>query len=275
MNTISNTAWYCCGVRMEDAAGKHPVCNDHYANRFMDKNGLKIYEPFKSETMPNISNITRCRIIDDFIRRELEKNRNIDVISIGAGFDTRPYRLNGGVWAEVDEPQIIEYKNSKLPVQESGNPLQRISINFSSESLKDKLLSMNIQHPPVIVIEGVFMYLTPEAIYSTIKTLQELYPEHILLCDLINRVFFNRFAYKIHEKLVAAGGTFTERPEKPDEIFTGNGYRKTEEIPMYKRAAELGVIRDRLNVPGPLFKLMVSLFMKDLYGYTVARFEFG
>ncbi len=54
---------------------------------------MKIFEPFTSETMPNISNITRRRIIDDFLNGEIRKNKNINVITIGAGFDTRPYRL--------------------------------------------------------------------------------------------------------------------------------------------------------------------------------------
>jgi hypothetical protein len=47
---------------MEDAERKKSVCKDYYAKRFMDEKGMKIFEPFKSETMPNISNITRCRV---------------------------------------------------------------------------------------------------------------------------------------------------------------------------------------------------------------------
>lgn len=275
MNTISNTAWYCCGIRMEDAGRNKSACNDQYANRFMDENGLNIFEPFKSEVMPNISNITRCRIIDDLIKTEIQKNSNLDIITIGAGFDTRSYRFAGGTWAELDEPQIIDYKNKKLPVDECKNPLKRIPINFSSESLEAKLQTLGVTQPPVIVIEGVFMYLTPDVIHATIKTLQELYPEHILFCDLMNRNFFNKFAYRIHEKLVVVGGQFTERPDKPDEIFISNNYRKVENIPMFKRAAELGIIWDRLKVPGPVFILIVNLFLKDLYGYSVARFHYG
>ena len=30
MNPISKTAFYCCGVRMRDAEGPSPVCNDIY-----------------------------------------------------------------------------------------------------------------------------------------------------------------------------------------------------------------------------------------------------
>lgn len=260
---------------MQDAASNNSVCNDLYAIRFMDENGLKIFEPFKYETMPNISNITRCRIIDDLIRSEIQKNRKLDVITIGAGFDTRPYRLTGGNWAELDEPQIIDYKNRKLPEGECKNLLKRVSIDFSSESLKEKLQTLVITGPPVIVIEGVLMYLSPDDIQATIRTIQELYPEHILFCDLMNRNFFNKFAYRIHEKLVAVGGQFTERPVNPDEIFIRNNYRMIENIPMFKRAADLGVLWKQLRMPGPLFTLIVNLFVKDLYGYSVASFHYS
>jgi O-methyltransferase involved in polyketide biosynthesis len=96
MSTVANTAFYCWGVRMLDAEREFSLCGDHYAKRFMDERGLRIFEPFKSEKMPNISNATRCRIIDDLLRAELERDGNIQIITIGAGFDTRPYRLKGG-----------------------------------------------------------------------------------------------------------------------------------------------------------------------------------
>ena len=139
MNPISNTAYYCCGVRMEDSGRNHSVCNDNYAERFMDDRGRQIFEPFKSEKMPNLPNITRCRLIDDYLSAELSRNNQLNIFTIGAGFDTRPYRLAGGNWIEIDEPQIISYKNERLPVEECPNPLRRISIDFGNESLADKL----------------------------------------------------------------------------------------------------------------------------------------
>ncbi|GJL83614.1 MAG: hypothetical protein DHS20C01_32480 [marine bacterium B5-7] len=103
---------------MEDAKKVRSTCNDVYAERFMDERGRQIFEPFKSEKMPNISNITRCRLIDDYLLSELAENNQLTIVTIGAGFDTRPYRLMGGNWLEIDEPQIIGYKNEKLPVEE-------------------------------------------------------------------------------------------------------------------------------------------------------------
>ena len=75
MNSVSNTAYYCCGIRMLDAEHPHPICGDQYARLFMDENGLAIFEPFRSETMPNISNATRCRIFDDHLRNEISANQ--------------------------------------------------------------------------------------------------------------------------------------------------------------------------------------------------------
>lgn len=275
MNTVSNTAFYCCGVRMEDAKRKNPVCNDHYARLFMDERGMKIFEPFKSEIMPNISNITRCRIIDDILSGELKKNENTLVITIGCGFDTRPYRLTGGNWIEIDELQIINYKNEKLPVIECRNRLQRISIDFSHESLRNKLGGIETGGPVIIVIEGVFMYLEPEYINATLRELQELFPAHVLLCDLMTKNFFKKYSQNIHSKLVTAGGTFTVQSDNPEKIFIDNKFVEVDSTSMVKRAIELGLYWDALKIPAFISRMILDYFMKDLKGYSVYRFHYG
>ncbi len=274
MNTVSNTAYYCCGIRMEDANKEHSVCNDVYAERFMDETGRQIFAPFRSETMPNISNITRCRLIDEFLTAELNQDNRLNIVSIGAGFDTRPYRLTGGNWLEIDEPQIIGYKNEKLPVEECSNPLRRVAINFEQESLADKLTDIDRDGHTVFVIEGVFMYLLPAAIETTIKTLQRLFPQHVLYCDLMTKQFFTRFAQSVHEKLVASGGTFTERPDHPEELFLQSAYKMSERVPMFVRARELGLLWNEVKIPSFSSWLLLNLFMKDLNGYAVHRFQF-
>lgn len=42
MKPISNTAFYCCGVRMQDAENPKSICQDIYAKDFMDARGLAI-----------------------------------------------------------------------------------------------------------------------------------------------------------------------------------------------------------------------------------------
>ncbi len=275
MNPISNTAYYCCGVRMLDAEHPRSLCNDVFAKRFMDARGMQIFAPFKSEKMPNISNTVRCYIIDEAIRSQIAEHPNSMIISIGAGFDSRPYRIAGGEWIEIDEPQIIEYKNEKLPIAECANKLTRISIDFANETLVEKLTAFRKHQNIIIVIEGVFMYLENPAIESTIKQLQTLFPKHILLCDLMTKKMFDQFAQSVHNKLVAAGARFTDRSEKPATMFTQHGYIERARTPMFMRGIELGVVWDRASIPALIAKLLAKTVIKNINGYAVHQFEFG
>ena len=56
MKAVSKTAYYCCGVRMQDAESNHPVIGDHYAKRLMNEEGLQYWQEFKEFKMPNASN---------------------------------------------------------------------------------------------------------------------------------------------------------------------------------------------------------------------------
>ncbi|MGH8119258.1 MAG: class I SAM-dependent methyltransferase, partial [Gammaproteobacteria bacterium] len=235
MKPISSTAFYCCGVRMQDAASSKPVCEDTYAHVFMNEDGLRIHEAFRNETRPNASNVARHRIIDDLLRQELGANPDLPVVLIGAGFDSRAYRLNGGRWLELDEPQIITYKNARLSSAECKNSLQRIPIDFAVDSLEQKLSPFSSDDPVAVVIEGVFMYLEEDAIRQLLLTLRRLFPRHKLICDLMSRRFFEKYTRTFHEKITGMGASFIT-VENPDEIFVGNGYRIVEKISVVGRA---------------------------------------
>ncbi len=125
---------------------------------------------------------------------------------------------------------------------------------------------------PVVVIEGVFMYLEPAAIESTLRAVRQVFPHHLLLCDLMNRRFFDKFAYRLHEKIVGAGASFTRRPDHPAAVFLEHGYRLTARIPMIARAVEVGVLQERTRIPGFLARLMPRV-VKDMNGYAVHCFQ--
>lgn len=266
MKPISQTAFYCCGVRMQDAASDKPICGDVYAKVFMNEEGLRILEKFKDEVNPNTSNVARARLIDDLLRDELAANPNLRVVLIGAGFDTRAYRLKGGTWIELDEPQVIAYKNERLATSEAQNPLQRIPIDFASESLEEKLsTATDGRGPTVVVIEGVFMYLEEETIRQLLQTLHRVFPEHKLLCDLMTRKFFDKFGHSIHEKLTGMGATFKFTVSNPEELFLRNGYRRVACFSVVEKWAEY----QSKKIP----KIVARTFLRTLTsGYAIYVF---
>ena len=266
MKPISKTAFYCCGVRMWDAEREKPVCGDSYAKVFMNEQGLQILEAFKDETRPNTSNVGRHRIIDDLLRHELDANPNLTVVIIGAGFDSRAYRLKGGTWVELDEPQVIAYKNERLPAAEATNELHRIAIDFSTDSVEEKLSAFAGRRPVVVVIEGVFMYLDEDTIKQLLQTLRRVFPHHKLICDLMTRVFFQKYGRTIHEKITGMGASFKFTADNPEALFLQSGYRRSGWFSMVEKAFEFG----SKKIP----KIVLRTFLPKLIkGYAIYVFE--
>jgi methyltransferase (TIGR00027 family) len=265
MKPVSNTAFYCTGVRAVDARRAQPICGDQYAERFMDDRAWAIFEPFRQFIGPLISNASRARIIDDLLRERLAANPNTLVVLIGAGFDSRAFRLTGGRWLEVDEPQVFAWKEPRLPAAESPNALTRLSVDFSTEKLVNRLQPFAEPGPVVVVVEGVLMYLDEPRIRELLQAIRATFPRGEVLCDVMTLAFFNRFSRPIHEKIQDLGASFalTERPL--EQLFAEEHFRQTQQISIGRHAPALKLM------PFPM-RVTVRLMPVFATGYTVRVF---
>jgi methyltransferase (TIGR00027 family) len=265
MNPVSNTAFYCCGIRMLDAESPHPICNDHFAKLFMNEHGMEIFNRFGGERGPNVSNVARARYIDDLLRARLAANPNLQVVLIGCGFDSRAFRLTGGAWLELDEPPLIAYKEERLPAAQAPNRLRRVAIDFERESLGEKLQSLTGTAPTVFVIEGVAMYLTADALRATLEVLRASFPSHEVIADLATRSFINTYGAKI-KCIIAQLGAEMIPGDEPALPFERTGYRQMSS----REIAGLAFHYRSLGWLTPVLRL----FFPGLFsGYTVRVFE--
>jgi len=265
MKPISNTAFYCCGIRMRDAESERPVCGDQFAKLFMNEHGMQIYRRFAGERGPNVSNVARARYIDDLLRARLAANPRLQVVLFGCGFDSRAFRLRGGSWFELDEPAIIGYKEERLPAGQAPNALRRIPIEFESESLQEKLRPIAQSVPTVFVIEGVTMHIGSESPRATLGTLRSSFPHHAVIVDLMTRRFIETYG-KTVKRIIAELGADMIPGDQPALPFSECGYRQvsSQEI---ARAAFAYHSRGWLIPP-------LRLFFRGLFtGYTVRVFE--
>lgn len=265
MKPVSKTAFYCTGVRALDARRPDPICGDTYAERFMDDEAWAIFEPFRQFTAPNVSNAARARIIDDLLRERLAAAPHTLVGQIGAGFDSRAFRLTGGRWLEVDEPQVFAWKEPRLPAGDSPNALTRLPVDFATERLADRLAPFADAGSVIVVVEGVLMYLDEARIRELLQTLRVTFPRAEVLCDVMTVEFFNRFSRDIHEKIRGLGASFT-LPERPLEaIFAEEHYRQAQQISIGRHPVALKLM------PFPM-RLAVRLMPVFSGGYTVRVF---
>jgi methyltransferase (TIGR00027 family) len=112
--------------------------------------------------------VMRTYIIDQMIK-DLISNGVTTFLNLGAGLDSRPYRMNLPAevqWIEVDFPHIIEHKRVQLEKFNPSCKLETIALDLSNRVLRQSFFEELAQkHPKIAVLtEGVLPYLTEEQV---------------------------------------------------------------------------------------------------------------
>jgi methyltransferase (TIGR00027 family) len=119
--------------------------------------------------------IARTRLIDDYLITAL-KDGITQIVILGAGFDTRPYRMDGIEKAcvfEVDHPNTSAVKRERVRHALGALPAQvsYVAFDFDRGSLSDALARAGFDAAcrTFFIWEGVTSYLTEEAVNATLK----------------------------------------------------------------------------------------------------------
>jgi methyltransferase (TIGR00027 family) len=267
LNPVSRTAYYCCGVRALDAAAARPLCGDRFAERFMTPEAWAIFDPFRDLREPNASNVVRHRMIDDLLVGELAHRPDAPILLIGAGFDSRAFRLPGGRWIELDEPGLIANKESRLPAREAPNPLTRIPVSFGREQLGEVLAPFR-GLSPIVVVEGVLPYLEGADVERLLQAVRGTFSAPTLVCDLTTRGFQRRYGGKIGDRLRQLGAPYGRLEQEPLGLIEAAGFGLRTRESIVGRAAALGA----LAIPQ---WLLATVFRGLRDGYVVATFDAG
>jgi methyltransferase (TIGR00027 family) len=266
VSPVAATAYYCCGVRARDARSQRPICYDHLAQRFMDAEAEAIFAPFAKLRGPNASNVSRHRMVDDILRARLAAQADLQIVLLGAGFDTRAFRLSGGAWLEFDEPALLARKEAVLPVAEAPNPLTRLATDFSPAHLAALLAAHTDARPAIAVMEGVSMYLGATQLRGSLATLRAALPGHTLLCDMFDRRFVRRFGGPIRARIRALGGEFGELVDDPSAPVLAAGYRLLARQSIPGEAVARGAL--------PMPRWLLNTLLRSLRdGYQLYTFE--
>ena len=119
--------------------------------------------------------ICRTRYIDEAVTAALKKGIR-QVVILGAGFDTRAYRLAGMVQAQVfelDMPRVQKVKRARVAKLLAGVPenVHFVPIDFDEQDLGEVMKGSGFDpaQPAVFVWEAVTQYLTAGAVEQTLR----------------------------------------------------------------------------------------------------------
>jgi methyltransferase (TIGR00027 family) len=162
---ISDTSFWVAHYRAIESKRSDALFNDPYASILVGDKAAQI-EKIRSEATrwTQWTVVMRTCLIDKMIRDLIEKGVTT-FLNIGAGLDSRPYRMNlekDIQWIEVDFPHMQEYKSKLLQEYKPTCQLERVSLDLSNRAQRKNFLEkLASDYAQIAVLtEGVLPYLT-------------------------------------------------------------------------------------------------------------------
>ena len=151
------------------------------------------------------SGVLRTKAIDDLVRQSLQEGFR-QFLLLGAGFDSRPYRIFEAKDArtfEVDHPATQTLKRRRLCAHLGQIPqhIRFVPVDFESDDLAQSLFQagFNKGERTIAVWEGVVSYLSPAAVHQNF----------LILARLLAPASRLIFTY-VHRGALDGSGTFPE-----------------------------------------------------------------
>jgi methyltransferase (TIGR00027 family) len=257
---VSDTAIWVAQYRARETERPDAMFRDPLASVLVGERGEQIAKSFGA--MGRYTEwivLTRTVNIDEFI---LEGIRNgVDaVLNLGAGLDTRPYRMDLPAslkWVEADFPHIIEFKNTKLAGQTPRCQLQRVGVDLVDDAARLGFLQNLLPEAQKVMVltEGVVPYLTEQQVAKLAADLRSQPRFAFWLTEYLGQIGY-RYLKSVPRTRIMANAPFRFFPPDWEGFFRAQGWVRRE-----TRYASDVARRFRRRPPMPLFGRIMMLFI--------------
>ena len=163
---VSDTALMVAAARALESARPNGLINDPYAARLAGERGMAIVSAREQDWM-RIGISVRTHFIDEFVHDAITEHGVRTVLDLGAGLDTRPWRMDLPStlrWIEVDFEPVLDYKLNVLSHDQPKCIHQAISADLTSAEDRTRIHSTVGSDPALMITEGLLMYLPADVV---------------------------------------------------------------------------------------------------------------
>jgi methyltransferase (TIGR00027 family) len=269
---VSDTAFLIAHFRAVESARPDALFHDPLAARLAGEKGKALAESFRTRAMTGWMTAIRTVIIDELVQGAIA--RGVDtVLCLGAGLDTRPYRLelpSEVSWIEVDFPDVIAFKEERLRGESPLCRLERIGVDLSDEAARREMLArIDARSGHVLVLtEGLAPYLTNEQVGSLADDLRALSSVRGWIIDYVSK---EGQAYRERAGVSRQMGNaqFRFHPEDWFGFFAHHGWfsREVKYLPLEgRRLGRRAPLPRRYRVLGALTRPFTSATARRKFG---------
>ncbi len=189
VESVSDTAYLMAFCRALETERADAHFRDPYARGLAGLRGEELLDRFPGGVDNAVGCIVRTCLFDELIQQTIVEDGIDTVLNLGAGLDTRPYRLSLGPslrWIEVDHPAVLAYKSSKLDGAKAGCELQRLALDITHLESRRAFFEQigGSARRVLLVTEGLLIYLPPQQVAALACDLHEHPQFQWWLCDL-------------------------------------------------------------------------------------------
>lgn len=163
VSNVSDTARWVAAHRAMESARPDALFCDPLADRLAGERGRVIAEVAGQGMADDWFLVTRTKLIDDQVAAAVAAGCNL-VLNLGAGLDTRPYRMElptDLVWIEVDLPDLVAEKSALLAEEAPLCRLVRTALDVTDPGAVTACLESVLTDAAraLVISEGLVMYL--------------------------------------------------------------------------------------------------------------------
>ncbi len=167
---MSDTALLIAGCRAIETERPDALLLDPFARRLAGERGRAMFREVPHPEIMGFGIAIRTRFVDELLLEAIASAGLETVVSLGAGLDTRPWRLELPPelrWVEVDFPAVLDYKEGLLAEERARCRRERLTADLNDPAQRRAVFQALGPSPALLITEGLLMYL-PSATVSAI-----------------------------------------------------------------------------------------------------------
>jgi methyltransferase (TIGR00027 family) len=158
---VSDTALMTAACRARETERADGLIRDPFASRLAGARGMALLENLARHEMMCFGVAIRSCFLDRLVLETVSAHGIATVLSVGAGLDTRPWRLDLPAelrWVEVDFPAMLDYKNGIMSGVDLKCRRESLAADVTLVPGRESVFSA-ATGPTLMITEGLLMYL--------------------------------------------------------------------------------------------------------------------
>lgn len=217
LSRVSETLLIPLWARAVEAKRPEPIVKDDRAAEILEKiqyDYTKFDRAWKSQVGVSIRTMLLDRATEAFI----EKHPDALVVNLGAGLDTRYFRVDNGeiLWWDLDLPEVIGLRRTFFEESRRRRMIAKSVFDYSWISDLDAH-----DRPVLIIAEGLLMYFEEHEVRNLMNRLVLAFPGAEMLLEVLAPILVKN--EKRHDSVGKIGAAFKWGASRSRDMETFHG----------------------------------------------------